>query len=109
MDSTTDNEFMARALQLAQRGLYTTPPNPRGGCVIVRDGAVVGEGWHARAGAPHAEVNALAAAGDRARGATAYVSLEPCHHHGRTPPCAEALTTARVQRAVVLISLIGSI
>ena len=100
MDSTTDNEFMARALQLAQRGLYTTTPNPRVGCVIVRDGAVVGEGWHARAGAPHAEVNALAAAGDRARGATAYVSLEPCHHHGRTPPCDEALIAAGVARVV---------
>ncbi|MBI1990935.1 MAG: riboflavin biosynthesis protein RibD, partial [Betaproteobacteria bacterium] len=91
MIDAADREYMAQALQLAQRGLYTTTPNPRVGCVIVRDGAVVGEGWHERAGAPHAEIHALAAAGDRARGATAYVTLEPCHHHGRTPPCDEAL------------------
>jgi len=91
---------MAKALQLAQRGLYTTTPNPRVGCVIVRDGTVVGEGWHERAGAPHAEVNALQAAGERARGATAYVTLEPCHHHGRTPPCDEALIAAGVKRVV---------
>ena len=95
-----DNEWMARALQLAQRGLYTTTPNPRVGCVIVRDGAVVGEGWHESAGAPHAEIHALAAAGDRARGATAYVTLEPCHHYGRTPPCDEALIAAGVVRVV---------
>ena len=95
-----DNEWMARALQLAQRGLYTTTPNPRVGCVIVRDGAVVGEGWHESAGAPHAEIHALAAAGDRARGATAYVTLEPCHHYGRTPPCDEALIAAGVARVV---------
>src|SRR5450759_1913793 len=100
MDSAADNKFMAQALQLAQRGLYTTTPNPRVGCVVVRDGAVAGEGWHERAGAPHAEINALAAAGDRARGATAYVSLEPCHHHGRTPPCDEALIAAGVARVV---------
>ena len=91
---------MAKALQLAQRGLYTTTPNPRVGCVIVRDGTVVGEGWHERAGAPHAEVNALQAAGERARGATAYVTLEPCHHHGRTPPCDEALIAAGIKRVV---------
>lgn len=91
---------MARALELAERGLYTTTPNPRVGCVLVRDGAVVGEGWHERAGAAHAEVNALAAAGDRARGATAYVSLEPCAHHGRTAPCVEALLKAGVKRMV---------
>ena len=100
MDSAADNKFMARALQLAQRGLYTTTPNPRVGCVVVRDGAVVGEGWHERAGGPHAEVNALKAAGDRARGATAYISLEPCHHHGRTPPCDEALIGAGITRVV---------
>ncbi len=98
MANAADHEYMARALQLAQRGLYTTTPNPRVGCVIVRDGVVVGEGWHERAGAPHAEIHALAAAGDRARGATAYVSLEPCHHHGRTPPCDEALIAAGVAR-----------
>ena len=101
MANAADHEYMARALQLAARGLYTTTPNPRVGCVIVRGGAVVGEGWHERAGAPHAEVNALAAAGERARGATAYVSLEPCHHQGRTPPCDEALTAAGVARVVV--------
>ncbi|MBI2224386.1 MAG: bifunctional diaminohydroxyphosphoribosylaminopyrimidine deaminase/5-amino-6-(5-phosphoribosylamino)uracil reductase RibD [Betaproteobacteria bacterium] len=98
--SAEDHSYMAQALQLAQRGLYTTTPNPRVGCVIVRDGAVVGEGWHERAGAPHAEIHALAAAGDRARGATAYVTLEPCHHHGRTPPCDEALIAAGVARVV---------
>ena len=91
---------MARALELAERGLYTATPNPRVGCVIVRDGATAGEGWHERAGAPHAEVNALAAAGARARGATAYVSLEPCVHRGRTGPCAEALIQAGVARVV---------
>ena len=100
MSNATDNEWMARALQLAQRGLYTTTPNPRVGCLIVRDGAVVGEGWHERAGAPHAEINALAAAGERARGATAYVTLEPCHHYGRTPPCDEALIAAGITRVV---------
>lgn len=91
---------MARALQLATRGLETTDPNPRVGCVLVRDGEVVGEGWHARAGGPHAEAVALAAAGERARGATAYVTLEPCDHHGRTPPCSLALIDAGVARVV---------
>ena len=100
MVNAADHEYMAHALQLAQRGLYTTTPNPRVGCVIVRDGAVVGEGWHESAGAPHAEIHALAAAGDRARGATAYVTLEPCHHYGRTPPCDEALIAAGVVRVV---------
>ncbi|HXD51764.1 MAG TPA: bifunctional diaminohydroxyphosphoribosylaminopyrimidine deaminase/5-amino-6-(5-phosphoribosylamino)uracil reductase RibD, partial [Burkholderiales bacterium] len=98
MTNAVDQEFMRRALQLAQRGLYTTTPNPRVGCVIVRDGAVIGEGWHERAGGPHAEVSALQAAGARARGATAYVSLEPCHHHGRTPPCDEALIATGIKR-----------
>ncbi len=91
---------MARALRLAERGLFTTMPNPRVGCVIVRDGVVVGEGWHVRAGEPHAEVHALRAAGVHARGATAYVTLEPCSHHGRTPPCANALIDAGVARVV---------
>lgn len=95
-----DYAFMARALQLAERGLFTTTPNPRVGCVIVRDGVVVGEGWHERAGGPHAEVHALRIAGERARGATAYVTLEPCSHHGRTPPCVEALIQAGVARTV---------
>ncbi|NLT99302.1 MAG: bifunctional diaminohydroxyphosphoribosylaminopyrimidine deaminase/5-amino-6-(5-phosphoribosylamino)uracil reductase RibD [Pseudomonas lundensis] len=91
---------MARAIELARKGLYTTHPNPRVGCVIVRDGQVVGEGWHVRAGEPHAEVHALRAAGELARGATAYVTLEPCSHHGRTPPCAEGLVSAGVARVV---------
>ncbi|HNQ05234.1 MAG TPA: bifunctional diaminohydroxyphosphoribosylaminopyrimidine deaminase/5-amino-6-(5-phosphoribosylamino)uracil reductase RibD [Thiobacillaceae bacterium] len=91
---------MARALRLAEQGLYGTSPNPRVGCVIVRDGKVVGEGWHARAGEPHAEAYALRAAGERARGATAYITLEPCSHHGRTPPCANALIDAGVARVV---------
>ena len=104
--SAADHEFMARALQLARRGLCTTTPNPRVGCVLVRDGAVIGEGWHERAGGPHAEVSALAdaarkvGAGDTVRGATAYVTLEPCSHHGRTPPCADALIDAGVARVV---------
>ncbi|MGQ7815864.1 bifunctional diaminohydroxyphosphoribosylaminopyrimidine deaminase/5-amino-6-(5-phosphoribosylamino)uracil reductase RibD [Metapseudomonas furukawaii] len=95
-----DQAFMARALELARKGLYSTHPNPRVGCVIVRDGQVVGEGWHVRAGEPHAEVHALRQAGERARGATAYVTLEPCSHHGRTPPCADALVAAGVGRVV---------
>ncbi|MFZ5574318.1 MAG: bifunctional diaminohydroxyphosphoribosylaminopyrimidine deaminase/5-amino-6-(5-phosphoribosylamino)uracil reductase RibD [Pseudomonadota bacterium] len=98
--SAADSRHMARALQLAARGLFTTTPNPRVGCVIVRGDTVVGEGWHARAGTPHAEIHALNAAGAAARGATAYVTLEPCSHHGRTPPCAEALVNAGVARVV---------
>ncbi len=98
--SVQDREYMCRALQLARRGLYTTAPNPRVGCVIVHGDEVVGEGWHAFAGGPHAEVGALAEAGERAYGATAYVTLEPCSHHGRTPPCAEALIEAGVARVV---------
>ena len=95
-----DHEAMMCALALARRGLFTARPNPMVGCVIVRDGAVVGEGWHPRTGQPHAEVFALRDAGDRARGATAYVTLEPCAHHGRTPPCADALVAAGVARVV---------
>ena len=102
--SAVDHGMMARALQLAERGLWTTSPNPRVGCVVVRDGEIVGEGWHEKAGEPHAEVNALRAAGERARGATAYVTLEPCSHHGRTPPCAEALIVAGVARVVAAMS-----
>ena len=98
--SAVDFEFMARALRLAGRGLYTTTPNPRVGCVLVRDGRVVGEGWHERAGGDHAEVAALKVAGVAAAGATAYVSLEPCSHHGRTPPCTDALIAAKVGRVV---------
>ncbi len=99
--STDDYRFMARALQLAERGRYTTDPNPRVGCVIVRGGEIVGEGWHMRVGEPHAEVHALRQAGERAQDATAYVTLEPCSHRGRTPPCAAALVTAKLRRVVV--------
>lgn len=95
-----DVRMMARALKLARRGLHTTHPNPRVGCIIVRGGEIVGEGFHARAGEPHAEVHALRMAGERARGATAYVTLEPCCHHGRTPPCSNALIEAGVARVV---------
>lgn len=98
--SSTDHALMARALRLAERGLFTTQPNPRVGCVIVHGDEIVGEGWHQRAGEPHAEVFALGAAGERARGATAYVTLEPCSHHGRTPPCADALVAAGIARLV---------
>jgi diaminohydroxyphosphoribosylaminopyrimidine deaminase/5-amino-6-(5-phosphoribosylamino)uracil reductase len=91
---------MQRALQLAELGLFTATPNPRVGCVVVRDNAIVGEGWHRRAGEPHAEVLALAQAGERARGGTAYVTLEPCNHHGRTPPCVDALIESRVGRVI---------
>lgn len=82
----SDKKFMQQALQLAARGRFTTSPNPNVGCVIVKDGEVVGQGWHKKAGEGHAEVNALREAGDKAQGATAYVTLEPCSHHGRTPP-----------------------
>lgn len=101
MFTPNDSHWMARALQLAERGLYTTSPNPRVGCVLVKNDLVVGAGWHERAGEPHAEVHALRAAGDEARGATAYVTLEPCCHFGRTPPCADALIVAGVARVVV--------
>ncbi|WP_339846760.1 bifunctional diaminohydroxyphosphoribosylaminopyrimidine deaminase/5-amino-6-(5-phosphoribosylamino)uracil reductase RibD [uncultured Halopseudomonas sp.] len=96
----SDRSMMARALQLATKGLYTTDPNPRVGCVLVREGRIVGEGWHVRAGEGHAEVNALLQAGEQSRGATAYVTLEPCSHTGRTPPCADALIAAGVVRVV---------
>jgi diaminohydroxyphosphoribosylaminopyrimidine deaminase/5-amino-6-(5-phosphoribosylamino)uracil reductase len=95
-----DIEFMQRALRLAARGLYTTQPNPRVGCVIVKDGAVVGEGWHQRAGEAHAEVLALNAAGEKARAATVYVTLEPCDHTGKTPPCVDALLAAGVSKVI---------
>lgn len=100
MFSAADHEFMARALRLAENGLFSTTPNPRVGCLIVKDGRVVGEGWHRRAGEPHAEIHALQAAGVDANGATAYVTLEPCSHHGRTPPCCDALIAAGVARVV---------
>jgi diaminohydroxyphosphoribosylaminopyrimidine deaminase/5-amino-6-(5-phosphoribosylamino)uracil reductase len=103
MFTAADRSHMARALELARRGLYTTTPNPRVGCVVVRRGEIVGEGWHERAGEGHAEVIALEAAGERAAGATAYVTLEPCAHHGRTPPCSEALIQSKVARVVAAL------
>ncbi|HEY6721796.1 MAG TPA: bifunctional diaminohydroxyphosphoribosylaminopyrimidine deaminase/5-amino-6-(5-phosphoribosylamino)uracil reductase RibD, partial [Burkholderiales bacterium] len=103
MFTAADHEFMGQALALAGRGLYTATPNPRVGCVVVRDGAVVGSGWHEKAGLPHAEILALKEAGDRARGAALYVNLEPCSHHGRTPPCVDAVIAAGVKRVVAAI------
>jgi diaminohydroxyphosphoribosylaminopyrimidine deaminase/5-amino-6-(5-phosphoribosylamino)uracil reductase len=99
----TDEELLARALDLAERGRGTTVPNPVVGAVLMKDGQVVGEGWHERAGGPHAEIVALEAAGERARGATLYVTLEPCAHHGRTGPCADALVAAGVARVVAAV------
>ena len=96
-----DHAYMARAIQLAKLGNFTAHPNPRVGCVIVLDDAIVAEGWHEQTGGPHAEAMALAAAGERAAGATVYVTLEPCSHTGRTPPCADALVSAGVSRVVV--------
>lgn len=98
--SPQDFSMMSRAITLAQRGIYTTSPNPNVGCVIVRNGQIVGEGYHHRVGESHAEVHALRMAGDKAEGATAYVTLEPCSHYGRTPPCAEGLIKAKVARVV---------
>jgi diaminohydroxyphosphoribosylaminopyrimidine deaminase/5-amino-6-(5-phosphoribosylamino)uracil reductase len=95
-----DGAWMRRALALAERGWGQTAPNPMVGAVVVRDGAVVGEGWHARYGEPHAEVEALRAAGERARGATLYVTLEPCNHFGKTPPCTDAILAAGIRRVV---------
>jgi diaminohydroxyphosphoribosylaminopyrimidine deaminase/5-amino-6-(5-phosphoribosylamino)uracil reductase len=95
-----DARYMARALRLAERGVATTQPNPRVGCVLVAGGQIVGEGWHMQAGAPHAEIYALQQAGPQARGATAYITLEPCSHYGRTAPCSEALIAAGVTRVV---------
>ncbi len=100
MFSPEDCAHMARALQLAARGRYSAHPNPMVGCVLVNNGEVVGEGWHERAGDPHAEINALREAGDKANGAVAYVSLEPCAHHGKTPPCTQALIAAGISKVI---------
>ncbi len=99
--SADDYRYMQRAIQLAQQGVYTTSPNPRVGCVIVNQGEIVGEGFHQKAGKAHAEVNALKQAGNLAKGATAYVTLEPCSHFGRTPPCAEALMQAQISEVII--------
>ena len=96
-----ESRYMERAIELARRGEGLVEPNPMVGCVLVRDGDVVGEGWHQRFGGPHAEIEALRMAGDAARGATAFVTLEPCAHAGKTPPCTEALIAAGVARVVV--------
>jgi diaminohydroxyphosphoribosylaminopyrimidine deaminase/5-amino-6-(5-phosphoribosylamino)uracil reductase len=101
--SAEDHAFMARALALAERGRETATPNPSVGCVLVKEGRVIGEGWHARAGEPHAEVHALAAATESPQGCTVYVTLEPCAHHGRTGPCADRLIAARVGRVVAAL------
>lgn len=98
--SAIDFQMMSRAISLAKRGIYTTAPNPNVGCVITRDGDIVGEGFHYRAGEPHAEVHALRMAGEQSIGATAYVTLEPCSHYGRTPPCAEGLIKAQVAKVI---------
>ena len=98
-----DRTFMLRALELARLGQGLVEPNPMVGCVIVADGQIVGEGWHQRFGGQHAEVEALAAAGERARGSTMYVTLEPCCHHGKTPPCVEAVRAAQPKRVVVAL------
>jgi diaminohydroxyphosphoribosylaminopyrimidine deaminase/5-amino-6-(5-phosphoribosylamino)uracil reductase len=98
--SAEDRTHMVRAVDLAARGLYTTDPNPRVGCVLTRAGRILGEGWHERAGEAHAEVRALRAASGEVRGATAYVTLEPCSHTGRTPPCVDALIAAGIGRVV---------
>ncbi|MDH4235103.1 MAG: bifunctional diaminohydroxyphosphoribosylaminopyrimidine deaminase/5-amino-6-(5-phosphoribosylamino)uracil reductase RibD [Gallionella sp.] len=103
MFTASDSRWMAQALRLAEQGLYGTSPNPRVGCVLVADGKIVGSGWHQRAGEPHAEVHALREAKDKARGAAAYVTLEPCNHQGKTPPCADALSAAGVARVVVAV------
>jgi diaminohydroxyphosphoribosylaminopyrimidine deaminase / 5-amino-6-(5-phosphoribosylamino)uracil reductase len=103
MFTLEDHAFMVRALALTERGRDTCTPNPSVGCVIVKDGRVIAEGWHERAGEPHAEVRALAAAKESVEGATVYLSLEPCSHHGRTPPCADALIAAKIARVVAAL------
>jgi len=102
--SAFDEAAMRRALELAARGLYSTYPNPRVGAVLARDDEIVGEGWHERPGEAHAEPVAIRAAGERARGATAYVTLEPCSHHGRTPPCADVLIAVGIRRVVYAVA-----
>lgn len=101
MFSSADYAFMSYALRLAEKGLYSTTPNPRVGCVITNNNEIVGSGWHERAGQPHAEIHALHAAGEAACGATVYITLEPCSHYGRTPPCADALIGAGVARVII--------
>ena len=104
MSRNADRLFLRAAVSLAERGLYTCAPNPRVGCLIVRDGRTLGRGWHVRTGEAHAEVHALADAGPDVAGATAYVSLEPCSFHGRTPPCTDALVEAGIRRVVAAMT-----
>lgn len=99
-----DQYYMAQALRLAERGLWTTDPNPRVGCVIVHEGQIVGEGWHQVAGEPHAEIHALKMAKEKAEGSTCYITLEPCCHYGRTPPCTDALINAKIARVVIAVT-----
>ena len=99
-----DYSFMSRALQLARRGLYTTHPNPRVGCVVVKQDRVIAEAWHEFAGDPHAEINALNCAKESIAGASCYVSLEPCSHRGRTPPCTDALIEAGISKVIAAMS-----
>jgi len=101
---STDVEYMQRAIRLAKKGLTTTDPNPNVGCVIVKDDVIVGEGWHQFAGQGHAEVNALKQAGDKAKDAVVYVTLEPCSHTGKTPPCADALIGAGVNKVIAAMT-----
>lgn len=100
----TDLAFMAHALQLAEKGRFSTDPNPRVGCVLVKNGEIIGEGFHEKAGFSHAEINALKNATTNTNGATAYVTLEPCSHHGKTPPCCDALISAGIKRLVVAMT-----
>lgn len=99
--SSTDYVFMSEAIRLAEKGLYTTSPNPRVGCVIVKNGEIIGRGWHEKAGLPHAEINALKQAATEVKGSTVYVTLEPCCHHGRTPPCTDALINAGIAKLII--------
>ena len=101
--SAADHEFMARAMALTQNGRNSATPNPSVGCVVVKNARIIGEGWHEKAGQAHAEVNALKACSEDARGATVYVTLEPCAHHGRTPPCSASLIAAGVARVVAAL------
>jgi len=101
MDKTVDEKFMARAIELAFRGLGGVNPNPLVGAVVVKDGKIIGEGWHKKYGGPHAEVWALNEAGEEAKGATIYVTLEPCSHQGKTPPCAKRIVEAGIKRCVI--------
>ncbi len=103
MDTASHTAYMLQALDLAARGRLTTSPNPMVGCVIVKNNRVIGSGFHLRAGGHHAEINALQEAGEDAQGATAYVTLEPCNHHGRTPPCTDALIRAGIKKVYVAV------